>query len=204
MQNLSQEIWFDYGKIWDSLLQNVQPKRILEIGCYDGGTTCSLIARLEDECEIHCVDPWHDYDEPNGENMAEVENNFDKNISLALEKKASLIKVMKHKEKSESCLPKFLVEGKKNFFDLIYIDGSHMASDVLFDAVISFHLCRIDGVIIFDDYLWSPIFKFQNGALGKNLSMSPKPAIDAFTSIYWDKLDIKAAHYQVFVQKISN
>ena len=109
MKNLSQEIWFDYGKIWDSLLQNVQPKRILEIGCYDGGTTCSLIARLEDECEIHCVDPWHDYDEPNGENMAEVENNFDKNISLALEKKASLIKVMKHKEKSESCLPKFLV-----------------------------------------------------------------------------------------------
>ena len=37
--------------------------------------------------------------------------------------------------------------------DLIYIDGSHLAKDVLSDAILSWKLLKPSGVMIFDDYL---------------------------------------------------
>jgi predicted O-methyltransferase YrrM len=39
-------------------------------------------------------------------------------------------------------------------FDLIYVDGSHQASDVLTDSIITFQLLRVGGVMTFDDYVW--------------------------------------------------
>src|SRR5205823_5527535 len=38
--------------------------------------------------------------------------------------------------------------------DLVYVDGSHAACDVLSDLVQSFQITRVGGVIICDDYLW--------------------------------------------------
>ena len=63
-------------------------------------------------------------------------------------------------------------------FDFIYIDGSHMAVDVLTDLILSFRLLKIGGLCICDDYYWTP--EIDNFDLGK----SPKMAIDAFSSIY--------------------
>jgi len=92
-----------------------------------------------------------------------------------------------------------LVDGKKNFFDLIYVDGSHQASDVLADAVLSFHLLKNNGVIIFDDYLW-----YENFSYGIDPIRSPKIAIDAFTNIYCRKLRIMSGPkiYQIYAKKI--
>ena len=39
-----------------------------------------------------------------------------------------------------------------NNFDLIYIDASHYAPDVLSDAVLAFKLLKPGGILIFDDY----------------------------------------------------
>jgi hypothetical protein len=41
-----------------------------------------------------------------------------------------------------------------NSYDVIYIDGSHRADDVLSDAILSWALLRVGGVMIFDDYRW--------------------------------------------------
>ena len=38
--------------------------------------------------------------------------------------------------------------------DFIYVDGSHQAHDVLCDAILSFKLLRVGGIVCFDDYLW--------------------------------------------------
>ena len=49
------------------------------------------------------------------------------------------------------------VELKRLFpesFDIIYIDGSHTADNVLADAVLSWSLLKKEGLLIFDDYLW--------------------------------------------------
>ena len=39
-------------------------------------------------------------------------------------------------------------------FDLIYIDGSHVAIDVLYDAVICWHMLAVRGIMVFDDWSW--------------------------------------------------
>lgn len=42
--------------------------------------------------------------------------------------------------------------GSKEIFDIIYIDASHMSKDVIGDALLSFPLLKVGGVMIFDDY----------------------------------------------------
>ena len=104
-----------------------------------------------------------------------------------------------HKCFSEDALAKLLVEGKKNYFDFIYIDGSHQAPDVLADAVLGFKLLRVGGLIVFDDYLWSETMPY-----GKDPLRCPKPAIDAFVNLNFRKLQIITAPlYQLYVQKLS-
>lgn len=86
-------------------------------------------------------------------------------------------------------------------FDLIYIDGSHRAADVLIDAVMSFQLLRIGGMMIFDDYIWTMEPQGQEDLLNM-----PKPAIDAFTSIFARKIRLHPFMplYQVFLTKLCN
>lgn len=39
-------------------------------------------------------------------------------------------------------------------YDFIYVDGSHLAPDVLTDAVLSWRLLKPGSIMIFDDFLW--------------------------------------------------
>lgn len=196
--------WFDFNPSWDRLLEDLKPQKILEIGCFKGETTCYLLQKLSGQgnIEIDCVDPWEDYTEPGGQNMKDIEKQFDTNLKAALQNYPA--KVQKYKAKSDFVLPDLLASRSKKY-DLIYVDGSHFGADVLFDAVMAFKLCNVGGTIIFDDYLWAVVFDYQNGTHGVNLSMSPKIAIDTFTTLYWDKLKIiPAPLYQIVVRKISD
>ncbi len=46
--------------MWDSLIPQINPTRILEIGSYEGASTCYLIEKLatSKQIELHCVDTW--------------------------------------------------------------------------------------------------------------------------------------------------
>jgi hypothetical protein len=83
-------------------------------------------------------------------------------------------------------------------FDFISVDASHQAADVLADAVLAFQLLKPGGVIAFDDYIWSPM---RPGT--ENPLLLPKVAIDAFTTIYSQKLRIlpNIPLYQLYIQK---
>jgi predicted O-methyltransferase YrrM len=59
--------------------------------------------------------------------------------------------------------------------DLIYIDGSHEAKDVLTDLVLAYHMLKPGGFIICDDYMWR-----QN----TNPLSSPKLGIDSFYNCF--------------------
>lgn len=78
--------------------------------------------------------------------------------------------------------------------DYIFIDGSHTAIDVLTDAIYSWHLLKKDGILIFDDYGW--------GIHTEDETVKPKPAIDAFLSVYTKKYEILQHGWQVFLRKI--
>ena len=73
---------------WDALFSVWEPKRILEIGSFEGRSTSYWIERLKDEPsgEIHCVDTWLGGEEHNEENiqMSTVEKNFKNNIDSAI------------------------------------------------------------------------------------------------------------------------
>lgn len=198
--------WFDAAAkpVWSTLIPQLNPTRLLEIGSYEGASSCFLIQTLgaHKPIELHCVDTWEGGIEhqDGGVNMHSVEQRFQHNTSLAITQSKNTIQLVTHKGMSDMTLAKLLAEGKMGYFDFIYIDGSHQAPDVLCDAIMSFKLLRNNGVMVFDDYLWQ-----ETLPNGTDPIRCPKPAIDAFTNIFCRKLKIlQAPLYQIYVQKITN
>jgi predicted O-methyltransferase YrrM len=83
----------------------------------------------------------------------------------------------------------------KDRYDFIYIDGSHEAPDVLFDAVLAFETLRPRGLMCFDDYAWD-----REGLDGG--VHAPKLAIDAFVTINKERLEIMHAGVQVWLMRV--
>ncbi len=196
--------WFaDVAKNnWDQIFLQFNPKKILEIGSYEGASTCYLIDKLgcSSDIEIHCVDTWEGglEQKSTGIEMNLVESRFAKNTKEAISKCVKNVDLIIHKGFSDVCLPRLLCD-YKNYFEFIYIDGSHEAPDVLCDAVLCFRLLKTGGIMAFDDYL---------GGDNKNPLFSPKAAIDAFTTLYSGKINIMSIanyqFYQIYVQKTSD
>lgn len=201
--------WFEQATkgTWEQLLSQTKPARILEIGSYEGASACYLIDTLasQGEIELHCVDTWEGGIEhnPGGiahTDMGAVERRFNQNIRTAIENAQHRVDLRIHKGLSEDCLTSLISSGKKEYFDFIYVDGSHQAPDVLSDAILGFKLLKIGGIIAFDDYLW-----FEGLPHGKDPIRCPKPAIDAFTNIFCRKIHILSAPlYQLYIQKIAS
>jgi predicted O-methyltransferase YrrM len=196
--------WF-HGNIsrWDKFIPQKNPRKILEVGSFEGQSICYLIEKLSDgtNLEIHSIDTWEGGIEhqAEGEDMTIIEDHFDYNVKLASKNKAN-IKIYKHKGFSDELMPKMLASGMKNYFDLVYIDGSHLASDVLSDAIMGFRLLRVGGLLGFDDYLLNYLPEMNRSPLE-----NPKPAIDAFTNIYFKKIEILPdLNFQLWIKKISD
>jgi predicted O-methyltransferase YrrM len=77
-------------------------------------------------------------------------------------------------------------------FDIIYIDGSHQADDVLVDVVLSWSLLRQRGMLIFDDYQWKPELPPE---------LRPRPAIDAFVTMFRREVEVVSRGYQLMLRK---
>jgi predicted O-methyltransferase YrrM len=201
--------WFEEAgrNYWDQLIPQVNPTRILEVGCYEGAATCYLIKSLASKknIELYCVDSWeggveHSDGGSAQSNMSEVEKRFHHNIRLAGDEVENRVDMILCKNYSDIALSKLLSEGKQGYFDFVYVDGSHQAPDVICDAILGFRLLRKGGVMAFDDYLWQEILPG-----GTDLVRCPKFAIDAFTNVYCRKIRILSAPlYQLYIQKIDD
>ena len=59
--------WFDVTAkpVWDRLIPEINPSRILEIGSFEGASACYLIAACAAKApiELHCIDTWEGGDE---------------------------------------------------------------------------------------------------------------------------------------------
>lgn len=178
--------WFTrHLLIWIPLLEKAKPKKILEIGSFEGRSTCFMIENASlynDDVEIHCVDTWLGSPEHGNTDFTQVEARFDANVKEALDEVSDKnVKVIKHKGTSLEQLSKLVVEGHLSTFDWVFVDGSHLAVDVLYDAVLAFKLAKVGGIIVFDDY---NVLSAPN--LNENLDF-PKVAINAFGKIYYHK-----------------
>ena len=128
---------------------------------------------------LYCIDTWAGGAEHDPAAMPQVEERFDSNIARARTQCPS-VAVHKIKNASDAALLKMVSDGHQGSVDLMYIDGSHQASDVLTDLVLGFMLCRLNGISVCDDYLWK---------LNRNPLLNPKLAIDAFTNCFFGKIE---------------
>ena len=166
-------------KEWFGSLPGTTNLSILELGSYEGRSANWFLANLCTQPDSHltCVDF---FSEP------AVEARFDRNLSRALE----MGRVTKVKESTH----RWLVRQPKATYDLIYIDASHRAGDVLLDALLSWRLLRPGGRILFDDYLWR---------YGTDPMERPQLAIDLLLEAKLEGLELLHRGYQVLIGKRS-
>jgi predicted O-methyltransferase YrrM len=193
--------WFHWApEVWQQLIPLVPANpKVMEIGSFEGRSTVWIAENmLGDAGELVCIDTWEGGEEHGAEDMGTVEARFDHNRKTAMEAKGwnteyqyggqSIAKV---KGTSYDVLASFAVDGDKDF-DFIYIDGSHIAKDVLTDACMAWQLLKPKGLMVFDDYMWGN---------PRDILHRPKPAIDAFCNLFAEEAEIVHVGYQLVVRK---
>jgi hypothetical protein len=165
----------------------------LEIGCFEGKATLWLLKNVltNPSSKIEVIDTFGGNIEHNKKSRV-IKNmllTFKDNLSSYLSQDPQKNKVIIHKGESGIMLREM---GSKSKFDFIYIDGSHIAKDVLEDAVLSWRLRKNNGVMIFDDYGWRtdwpPLLR-------------PALAINSFLRVFQGQYKILQVDYQVVIQK---
>jgi len=188
--------WFGWAPpVWEQLIPMLPTnaeRSFLEIGSFEGRSMVWIVENMMNRGdEIICVDTWEGGEEHGAEDMGTVEERFHHNCAVARSKYAA--SVLPHKGTSVDYLGTALSEGEyKITFDFIYIDGSHIAKDVLTDACMAWPLLKTGGIMVFDDYLWGN---------PRDVLHRPKAAIDAFTTLFAEELEIIHVGYQAVIRK---
>jgi predicted O-methyltransferase YrrM len=148
----------------------------VEIGCFEGRSSIWFLERIANHpsARMTCIDVFTDA----------IEQRFDHNLRVA----GLGDRMIKRKGYSQDVLRTLEPES----YDFVYIDGCHLASCVLTDAVLAWDLLKPGGMIVFDDYLWQ---------LQEPPTQRPKLAIDAFLAIFRDRIRVRLKEHQVIVEK---
>lgn len=177
--------------VWDALFSvyKGKPVNVLEIGSYEGRSTVWFCENIlgHPASSITCVDVFDGdgtdtYDEGK---VRQIEERFRSNI-LPYAGKVNVCKgrsseVLRDLRRAEC-------------FDVIYVDGSHRAWNVLEDAVLCYPLLKTGGLMLFDDYLGGDLDSMKY----------PHQAIDAFLRIHAGSLEVVHSGYQLAVKKIDS
>ena len=186
--------WFSWSPgVWEQLIPHLPArKNFLEIGSFEGRSAAWITQNMmEDGGELIFVDTWEGGAEHVNGEMSGAEDRFKHNIDLIMGKFVDR-KIQPIKSTSVEALGGLIAQKKR--FDFIYIDGSHLAKDVLTDACMAWPLLKPKGFMVFDDYSWRPP--------GFTVLQRPKVAVDAFINMFEDELQIAHSGYQLIVRKV--
>lgn len=178
-------------KVFEEINANKTFKNCLEIGSWQGLSAYFLLKELPN-IHLTCVDTWEGADEH--KNFSATTKNvldaseivFNQNLACFEDR------ITKFKGTSLSFFNSFF---EPDSFDMIYVDGSHYSDDVIVDAVYCFEMLKIDGIMIFDDYLWMHY---------PNSIDNPIGAINSFLKLKKHQLKIISINYQLIIQKKSH
>ncbi|CAG8489943.1 9472_t:CDS:1 [Acaulospora morrowiae] len=178
----------DHLPHWEKRLGHLtqQEINVLEIGAFEGRSTTWILLELckNPRSKLITIDTFERIFE-----KIDNEKIFHENIrKTGRERQIEIVK-----SRSYDALIQ-LNQKKEIMFDFIYIDGSHIACDVLSDIVLSWSLLKENGILILDDYQWG-FFKEEHN--------NPKMAIDAFMKCYQWQIEVLDMYYQVIIRKVT-
>lgn len=185
--------WFSHNiPVWSwafqSRLRTDSPIRILEIGSFEGLSAHYLLSKFPNS-SIICVDTWlgsTEYKTEEGKEIydfSRVRDRFRKNVQRFGNRVTPY---------EGTSMQFFAGDTSGQLFDLIYVDGSHEADDVLTDAILGFRRLREGGLMIFDDYMWR-FFATK--------TRNPAAAIETFVSLKREDLEVVHVGYQVIIKR---
>src|SRR3979490_236897 len=169
-------------------LRGVPDSHAIEIGSFEGKSTIWFLKNIltDERSRLICIDTFEGGDDQRkfGTKLDGLYHRFRSNIDECnLADKTQVFRMASVEALHR--LPRLC-------HDFIYVDGSHIAKDVLEDLVLSWPLLKNNGIMILDDYGWN---------LDPDRLNRPRPAIDAFLDIYSQKLEILHKGWQVIVRK---
>ena len=196
--------WFSWAPpVWSQLvpLLSGEPgkRNFLEIGSFEGRSMVWIAENMmQDGDELYCVDTWDGGEEHSNGEMDGAEARFDHNLVEVLTGRDVKI----HKVKRTSVMQLAIMhsanvlrselEETAKVLDFIYIDGSHIAKDVMTDACMAWPLLKKGGFMVFDDYLWGD---------ARDILHRPKVAIDTFVDLFSEEVEMIHIGYQLIVRK---
>tara|TARA_B110000977_G_C11039727_1_gene478407 strand:+ start:73 stop:765 length:693 start_codon:yes stop_codon:yes gene_type:complete len=156
----------------------------LEIGSYEGLSALNILFNYKN-CRVTVIDLWGESNansESLNVNFNEIEDRFNKNLDG--------YKYIKIKNDSVIALRELLKQ--KKLFDIIYIDGSHNGEDILSDAIESYKILNLKGILIFDDVVNA----------NENISIQSYIGFEKFCEIYKKKIEVLYLKNIAVVKKI--
>jgi SAM-dependent methyltransferase len=181
--------WFsEHIANWSTWLSPYKDKpdlQFLEIGSYEGRSSRWLLENIltHPTSRLYCIDLFDTFYEW----LSPIRERFNQNIQPYQAKVSVYVRASQEALRADTTL--FC----PNFFDFIYIDGSHESCDVLEDAVLSFRILKEGGILIFDDYELE---------MYEDPKRNPKPAIDAWLNCFEGQYELLHKDWQVCVRKL--
>jgi len=114
---------------------------VLEIGCYEGRSTCWLLEHViakHPESRLVCVDPWDATDQ-----HGLAYERFTRNIAET----GFAERVAVRRQPSNAVLWELPAQS----FDFVYVDGDHTENGAAYDTEQALRLVKPDGIIAWDD-----------------------------------------------------
>jgi hypothetical protein len=159
--------------------------RYLEIGAYEGRNIAFMDWLLPRRLDVTAIDPWFDETHNPDETYHGIEARFRRNAARTGVEALRVIRGFSSIE-----LPKMQADGET--YDLIYVDGSHTAVDVMIDMCFCANLLKVGGMMILDDY-WHDVSDIGGPGV--------KQPVDRFVGVFRRHFDVVAAYRQVVLVK---
>ncbi|MEG4573087.1 tetratricopeptide repeat protein [Microcoleus sp. N3A4] len=172
--------WFTHNiPIWQRHLQEftgIADFQVVEIGSFQGMSACWLLDNIltHPTAKITCIDLY-----------------FQEHFKGNIVKTGVAEKVIELQGYSQE----LLVTLASEYYDIAYIDGCHKPTSALQDAILSWRLVKVGGLMIFDDYE----FTFPDSP-----EQDTKIGIDVFLEMFGSQLEVVHKGYQLIVKKIGN
>lgn len=171
---------------------------VIEIGVWEGQSTIWMLENMDIRA-MHCIDTFEGGDDHKNhpifkELISGMEETFRHNIRIftkGIPEHKNPITI--YKGKSEDIMYD-LMENINSWADLVYIDGSHKAKDVMMDLIHAYKVLRIGGHIVCDDYNWG-----TGDTYYQNL---PKYAIDTFKTMFSNEIVVVLSSNVFIMRKV--